>query len=216
MKPALPPNAPSRRALLSAAATVLLTVPSNGAGAALGAPAQDPRAIVAYVAAEGLAAANPRLPPEQREQRLRQLFSRYFDIGHIAAFALGRYRSLATPEQLRQYGELYVTFTVEVYGRQLGQYANLPLRITGSRLYGEEPVVTSEVSRPGGSPVKIDWYLVDRHGRWKVSDVNIAGISMKGSQRQYFAQWIETNGGRFDALLAVMRQEIAASRQGAT
>jgi hypothetical protein len=55
----------------------------------------------------------------------------------------------------------------------------------------------------------------DRHGRWKVGDVNIGGISMKDSRRQYFAQWIETNGGRFDALLAMLRREIAASRQGA-
>ncbi len=213
MKPASPPNSPSRRLLLSAGATISLAVP--WIGTALGAPAQDPRAVIAYVAAEGLAAANPRLPPEQRYERLRLLFSHYFDIGHIAAFALGRYRLLATPAQLQQYNELYVSFTVEVYGRELGQYANLPLRITGSRFYGEEPVVTTEVSRPDGSPVKIVWYLVDRHGRWKVSDVIIDGISMKDSQRQYFAQWIETNGGRFDALLAVMRQEIAASRQGA-
>ena len=122
---------------------------------------------------------------------------------------------LATPEQLREYHSLYETFTVQGYGSQLGRYANLPLRVTGSRPYGTETVVASEIDRPDGGPVRIDWYLVDRHGRWKVSDVNIAGISMRDSQRRYFSQWIETNGGRFDALLAVMRQQIAAAHQGA-
>jgi phospholipid transport system substrate-binding protein len=207
------PNQPSRRALLSAGAILLLPIPWIGAAQA--APKQDPRAVVGYVAAEGLAAANPQLPEQQRIPRLRRLFGHYFDIGHIAAFALGHYRRLATPEQLRQYNDLYVSFTVQVYGGQLGQYANLPIRVTDSRLYDGEPVITSEISRPDGGPVKIDWYLVDRHGRWKVGDVNIGGLSMKDSQRQYFAQWIETNGGSFAALLAVMRQVITAKRQGA-
>jgi phospholipid transport system substrate-binding protein len=202
----------SRRLLLGGGALVLPVMARVAVCQAL--PAENPGAVVADVAAEGFAAANPRLPFEQRDQRLRTLFSHYFDIGHIAAFALGHYRRLATPEQLQQYNDLYETFTVEVYGGQLGQYANLPIRIIDSRLNGGEPVVTSEISRPNGGPVKIEWYLVDRHGRWKISDVNIGGISMKDSQRQYFSQWIESNGGRFDALLAVMRQEIAASRQG--
>jgi ABC-type transporter MlaC component len=207
------PSSPSRRALLSAGAMILSAAPWIGAARA--APAQDPRAVVAYVAREGLAAANPQLPGRQRFHRLRRLFARDFDIGHIAAFALGRYRLLATPEELREYNHLYVTFTVLVYGNQLAQYANLPVRITDSRVYGGEPVITSEIVRPDGSAVRIDWYLVDRHGRWKIGDVNIGNLSMKASQRQYFAQWIDSNGGRFDALLAVMRQEIAAARQGA-
>ncbi|HTT81347.1 MAG TPA: ABC transporter substrate-binding protein [Stellaceae bacterium] len=203
----------SRRLLLGGGIGIM-AIPMR-IGAARAAPSEDPRAVVQYVAAEGLAAADPRLPFKQRFHRLRKLFSHYFDIGHIAAFALGHYRRLATPEQLRQYNHLYVTFTVEVYGGQLAQYANLPVRVTDSRLSEGEPVVTTEISRPDAGPVKIDWYLVDRHGRWKVGDVNIGGISMKDSQRQYFAQWIETNGGQFGALLAVMRQVITASRQGA-
>lgn len=178
------------------------------------AAAEDPDAVVAYVAAEGLAAADPRLPLQQRFSRLQALFDHYFDIGHIAAFALGRYRLLATPQQLQEYNALYDAFTVLVYGDRLSQYAGAQVRIAGKRTYGGEPVIVSEISRPGGSPVNIDWYLVQRHGRWKIGDVVIGNVSMRTSQRQYFAQWIDTNGGRFDALLAVMRQQIAAARQG--
>jgi len=177
-------------------------------------PAQDPRAVVAYVAAEGLAAADPRRPLQERVSRLRLLFSHYFDIGHIAAFALGRYRLLATPQELQQYNALYDTFTVLVYGDQLAKYAGAQVQITGDYPYGVETVVASEITRPGGGGAKIDWSLVVRHGRWKVSDVVVGDVSMKASQRQYFSQWIESNGGRFDALLAVMRQQIAAARSG--
>jgi phospholipid transport system substrate-binding protein len=176
-------------------------------------PAEQPTTVVAYVAAQGLAAADPRVPRQQRFSQLRLLFDHYFDIGHVAAFALGRYRLLATPQELQQYNNLYDTFTVLVYGNRLAQYAGARVRITGGHSDGAEPVVASEISRPNGSAVKIDWHLVDRHGRWKISDVAIDNVSMRSSQRQYFAQWIETNGGRFDALLEVMQQQIAAARQ---
>jgi phospholipid transport system substrate-binding protein len=198
-----------RRLLLHGGMWTALWVATARASAA-----EDPRAIVAYVAAEGLAAADPRLPPQQRFSRLQALFNHYFDIGHIAAFALGRYRRSATPQQLQQYNDLYDAFTVLVYGDRLGQYAGGRVRITGGRSSGSEPMVSSEISRADGSSVNIDWYLVERHGRWKIGDVVIGNVSMRTSQRQYFAQWIDSNGGRFDALLAVMRQQIAAARQG--
>jgi phospholipid transport system substrate-binding protein len=142
------------------------------------------------------------------------LFNHYFDIGHVAAFALGRYRLIATPEELQQYNDLYDTFTVLIYGDRLSQYAGARVRITGGNSDGAEPVVTIEISRLNDATVQIDWHLVVRHGRWKISDVVIDNVSMRISQRQYFAQWIGRNGGRFAALLAVMRQQIAAARQG--
>jgi phospholipid transport system substrate-binding protein len=201
-------NGMLRRSLLRCALLTVLWITTATASPA------DPSAVVAYVAAQGLAAADPRFPLQQRFAQLRLLFNNYFDIGHIAAFVLGRYRLIATPQELQQYDDLYDTFTVLVYGNRLGQYAGAQVRITGGYSYRGEPVVTSEISRPDSVPVKIDWYLVDRHGRWKISDVVIDNVSMISSQRQYFAQWIETNEGRFDSLLAVMRQQIAAARQG--
>jgi len=197
-----------RRSLLRGGLLTVLSITTATAN-----PAEHPSTVVAYVVAQGLAAADPSLPPQQRFAQLRLLFNHYFDIGHVAAFALGRYRLLATPQELQQYSDLYDTFTVLVYGDRLAQFAGARVQITGGYSNRAEPVVTSEISRPAGGAVKIDWHLVDRHGRWKVSDVVIDNVSMRNSQRQYFARWISTNGGRFDALLAVMRQQIAAAQQ---
>jgi phospholipid transport system substrate-binding protein len=201
-----------RRSLLRAGLLTVLSITTATAN-----PAEHPSTVVAYVVAyvvaQGLAAADPSLPPQQRFAQLRLLFNHYFD-SHVAAFALGRYRRLATPGELQQYNDLYDTFTVLIYGDRLSQYAGARVRITGGNSDGAEPVVTSEISRLNGAAVQIDWYLVVCHGRWKISDVVIDNVSMRISQRQYFAQWVERNGGRFAALLAVMRQQIAAARRG--
>ena len=56
--------------------------------------------------------------------------------------------------------------------------------------------------------MQIDWYLADTGGQYRMTDVTIGGMSMKVALRNQFASWIENNGGRFNALLAVMRQQI--------
>ncbi len=170
---------------------------------------QDPRAVVSYVGTQGMAALGPGVSPAQRDAQLRTLFRYYFDGDALAEFTLGRYRWSATPYQQQEFFRLYEEYTVRSYGAQLAQYGAAPFRVTGGRSSGRQAVVTSEISRPGGNRVEIDWYLIDRHGRYKISDVAVGGVSMKVTQRDEFARWIQSNGGRFDALLAVLRQQIA-------
>jgi phospholipid transport system substrate-binding protein len=169
----------------------------------------DPQAVVFYVGTQGMAALAPQISPAQRTARLRSLFADYFDVGHLAAFALGRYRAIATPLQHQQFANLYLEYTVATYGAQLSQFGLAPFRVTGMHAYGGQPVVSSEIVRPDGRRVQIDWHLVDQDGTYKISDVVIGGYSMEITQRNDFAQWIQNNGGSFDALLAIMRQQIA-------
>jgi len=185
-----------------------LAVSVSGRGTA----AQDPQAVIGYVGTQGMAAVGPNISPAQRIAKLRELFQDYFDVPSIAEFALGRYRSSATPQQQQEYLGLYQDYTVHAYDTQLGQYGAAPFRVTGSRSDGEQTVVTSEIIRSGGSRVQIDWRLINRRGQYKITDLSIAGISMKITQRDEFARWIQNNGGRFDALLSVLRQQTARVR----
>jgi phospholipid transport system substrate-binding protein len=177
-----------------------------------GMAAQDPQAFIGYVGTQGMAAVGQNLSPAQRSAQFRELLQDYFDVPGIAEFALGRYRSSANPQQQQEYLGLYRDYTVHAYDTQLGQYGAVPFRVTGSRSDGEQTVVTSEIIRAGGSRVQIDWYLVNRRGDYKITDLSIGGISMKVTQRDEFARWIQNNGGRFDALLAVLRQQIVQGR----
>lgn len=187
---------------VTACAIVLLAVPGRGA-----VTHDDPRSVVGYVGAQGMAALGPTISPAQRIARLRQLFAENFDTAGIAEFALGPYRRSATPQQQQEFFRLYQDYTVRTYDAQLGQYGAAPFQVTGGRSDGERAVVTSEIIRPGGNHVQIDWHLVNRQGQYKINDLIIAGISMKLTQRDEFARWIQNNGGRFDAFLSVLRQQ---------
>ncbi|HEY1432553.1 MAG TPA: ABC transporter substrate-binding protein [Stellaceae bacterium] len=69
-------------------------------------------------------------------------------------------------------------------------------------------IVTSQIIRPQGPPIKVDWQLVVSDGRYKISDTSIDDVSMALVQRSEFAAIIRRNGRRVPGLVATMREAI--------
>src|SRR3954468_11967080 len=172
-------------------------------------PAMDPTAVVADLGTQGIQSLGQAATSAERIARLGTLFRQDFDINGIGLFALGSYRRIATPAEQQEFFRLYPEFTVRAFHARLNNYSGAPFRVTGQRVLGNETVVSSEILPASGGRVQVDWHLTDNGGQYRVSDVTIGGMSMKVALRDLFASWIETNGGRVNALLAVMRQQIA-------
>jgi len=172
------------------------------------ATAQDARTFIARLGNEAIQVLGPSVSQQQRIARFRQLFQRDFDVPGIGQFVLGRYWRTATPEEQQEFLKLFQEYIVQSYAAQLGEYGGEPFRVLGSRPSGNETVVTSEIDRPSGSRILVDWYVVDRGGP-KISDVYVAGVSMKVTQRDQFASVIQRNGGQVGALLTMLRQRVA-------
>jgi phospholipid transport system substrate-binding protein len=198
----------TRRSPLAAGALALMFILTTQPATA----AQGPAALVTNVGTQGIQALGGSTA--ERLARLSQLFQANFDIPGIGLFALGRYRSMATPQETQEYFRLYPTFTVVAFNSRLDEYRGTPFRVTGKRkIGGGVTLISSELTSNGGR-VQFDWHLIKSGParEYRISDVTIGGVSMKIALRDQFASWIQSNGGRFDALLAVMRQQIAQSR----
>lgn len=174
--------------------------------------AQDPAAFVTQLESEGMQALN--LPPPQRTARLEQMFRADFDVPELARFALGRYWTSFSPQQQQEFLELFQEFTAQAYAERLSQYAGAPFRVTGTRNMDGGVVVSSQIDRANGPPVRIDWHLNDRGGRYVIADVAIDGVSQKVTERNEFAGIIQRNNNRPDAILAVLRQQLQQGRSG--
>ena len=184
---------------------LLLTAPFPAA-------AQDARAFVNTLGTEAIAVLGPQVAPAQRLARFRQLFHNDFDVPGIGQFVLGRYWRAATPQEQQEFLGLFQEYIVRAYSVRLGQYGGEPFRVTGARPNGDETVVASEILRPNGSRIGVDWYLVDGGGHFKITDVYVGGVSMKVTQRDEFASVIQRNGGQVSALIAQLRQKLAAAQ----
>ncbi len=176
------------------------------------ATAQDARAFVGTLGQEAIQVLGPSVAPAQRLARFRELFHNDFDIPGIGRFVLGRYWRTATPQEQQEFLGLFQEYLVRAYSTRLGEYGGEPFRVTGARPNGDETVVASEIVRSNGSRVAVDWYLIGGGGRYKITDVYVGGVSMKVTERDEFSSVIQRNGGRVDALLAQLRQKLAAER----
>jgi phospholipid transport system substrate-binding protein len=198
----------SRRPIAIAAVFVLLTIFS---AASRGMAAEDPRAFISTLGTRAIEVLGPAVAEQQRLARFRELFHNDFDIPGIGQFVLGRYWRSASPQEQQEFLGLFQEYLVQAYSARLGQYGGAPFRVTGSREAGNEIVVSSEIDRPGSAPVQVDWFLINRDGRYLITDVYVGGVSMKVTQRDEFASVIQRNGGQVGALLAQLRQKVAAT-----
>jgi len=155
----------------------------------------------------------PGVTAEERDRRFRDLFHEGFDVPAIARFALGRYWRTANEEERREYLKLFEELIVQTYAHRFTGYSGERLRVVTTRAASDgESVVTTEVIRDAGAPIKVDWRVFKKDGSYKIYDIVVEGVSMSITQRDDFAALIQRQGGKVAGLNAALRDKIAQAR----
>lgn len=198
----------SRRTLF-AGLLVLLFVAAGGR--LTSAAAMEADSFVRQVGTETLVTLGDRtLTAARRENVVRQLLTNHLDMEAVARFCLGRYSRGLNEAQAKEYAALFEDYLVKVYSALLAQYNGETLVVhEGTRESDGFTLVTSQINRPSGPPIRVEWKVVDKSGEAKVTDVIVEGVSMAFTQRQQFESVIQNNGGRITALFDAMRKQIA-------
>lgn len=217
-----------RRSPLTGAALLLLAGVAAIAAPAVVAPtaqaqaqaAPNTQAAAGFVQSLGDKAiatlADPKVSKDQAKAVFRDLLNKNFDINTISRFVLGRYWNIANDAQKKEYQTLFEQMIVEVYAERFSQYAGESFKVGGAQASGDnDAVVSSQVLRPDGPPVNVSWRVRNKDGGFKIIDVIVENVSMSVTQRSEFASVIDSNGGRFDALLDALRQRIQTAGQPA-
>jgi phospholipid transport system substrate-binding protein len=145
---------------------------------------------------------------DQKVTYFHQMLRQDFALTEISRFVLGPYWRVANGGQRREFRSLFEDYLVHYYGQQFAQSGGESLRVNGTRTDPAGVVVTSQIVRPQGPPIEIDWRLAVSDGHYKISDVSIDGVSMALTQRSEFAGIVQRNGGRMAGLLATIRKAI--------
>ncbi|MCP5364553.1 MAG: ABC transporter substrate-binding protein [Hyphomicrobiales bacterium] len=175
---------------------------------------QEARTFIEGLAEEAIGAlTDPNAAREQRQQRARHLLNDNFALQTIGRFVLGRYWRVATPQEQKEYLDLFEQLIIVTYVDRFSQYSGEKLTVTGSSKTGGsgDVIVFSEISRPGGGPVEVGWRVRSRDGKMQIVDVYVERVSMGITQRDEFASIIQNNGGKVSSLLDEMRKRIAIS-----
>lgn len=151
--------------------------------------------------------------PEQRTEEYYKILHDNFDLPTIGRFVLGRSWRAASPEQQKEYMELFEELIVKMYGDRLLSYKGEKLQVTGVRQENDrDSVVLSQITHPNKPrPTRVEWRVRNKDGKLGVIDVIIEGVSQSISQREEYAAVIHRDGGKLDGLLDQMRAQIGSA-----
>jgi phospholipid transport system substrate-binding protein len=142
----------------------------------------------------------------RRHIQFRTLFLEGFDVRALSLYAIGRYWRKASKDERVEYQRLFTEFIVNTYASRFGQYSGEKLKVTGERaIKGKDTIVHSEILRPKGAPVRVDWRVRMRKSGYKVIDIIVEGVSMAITQREEFSTVIRRNGGSVEGLISELR-----------
>jgi phospholipid transport system substrate-binding protein len=149
--------------------------------------------------------------PDQKRAYFHRALHQDFDLRSMSRFVLGPYWRGASESERQEFKRVLEAHLTRFYGQRPAEYNGESLRVIGSRTEPGAATVSSEIIRPQGPPIKVDWRLTTRNGSYKITDVNIDGVSMALTQRSEFAGLIERNGGQLAGLLANMDERGSGS-----
>jgi phospholipid transport system substrate-binding protein len=181
-----------------------LAVPVRPAAAA-----NDAASFIAQTGDSVLSLARDRsLPQTQFKQRLHTIADQDFDTPRIAEFVLGRYWRTASPTDRQQFVQAFEDYMVQVYATRFRQYSGANFKVVGQRQQGNTSMVTTEIDQANGQPpAKVIWQVAHTPNGYRITDVEIEGISQALTYRQEFSSVIEQNGGQVSALTQQLRQK---------
>lgn len=129
---------------------------------------------------------------EERLARLQHIANTAFDWEEIAQRALATHWRARTPQERREFTELFREAVLGMYLGRLEEAAQQRLQERPSILYGEEEVkaqravVRTTVVTRRSREVPMEYRLRQADGGWRVYDVVIAGVSLVNNFRAQF------------------------------
>jgi phospholipid transport system substrate-binding protein len=132
---------------------------------------------------------------------VREVVFPRLDRERTAQWVLGANWRTATPAQREQFIAEFSDLLLRTYGTALRQYDSEKLNYLPAHAPAGANRVTvrTEIIRPDGPKVSVDYLLTNRSGEWKVYDVIIENVSMVVTYRSEYAAIIKRDG--MDGLL---------------
>jgi phospholipid transport system substrate-binding protein len=119
-----------------------------------------------------------------------------FDFEKVARLVLGRAWRSASDKQKKEFIIEFRTLLLKTYAVALSKYKDQKIEFKPTRTSEESDIVIvkSEIIQSGAQPIKVNYALSKRTGKWLVFDIVIEGVSLVTNYRSQFSSEIRRNG----------------------
>lgn len=195
-----------RRHLAGFAATISMVAPLS----AWAGDTDQAEKFIATLLRDLSAVVNGGKPVDAQKAAMRQIVYDGVDVDGVARFCLGRFWRTATPQQQKDYTEIFRNVMVSNITGKVGEYQGVSFTMGKGQVRAEEIAVASTVSRPGNAPNKVDWLVADVSGKPKVIDVIAEGTSLRLTQRSDYGAFLAQNNNDVQALIDALKKQAVA------
>ena len=210
--PARPATLRPMRLLLAAVLTMGVALPAFAEDT----PPAEARAPVEALYAALLATmkAGESVSLEARRERLGPTIDAAYDVGFMAAKALGRYGRTLSSEQRAEWTHTFRDLTVNTYATRFAEFSGQEFAVDDVMPSARGTfLVLTRILSPGSEPVEIRYRVrADAEGVFRIIDVFLNGtVSELALRRSEYSSVIKSDG--YEALQDGLREKIAATPQ---
>jgi phospholipid transport system substrate-binding protein len=130
---------------------------------------------------------------DERRAAVRKVAIQVFDVEETARRALGRHWQARTPDERREFVDLFANLLERTYLSKIDVYGGERLKYTNEFIDGDKAIVRGKVMTKQGTEVPVEARMHKRGDRWLMYDVLLENISLVGNYRAQFDQIIRTS-----------------------
>ena len=153
---------------------------------------------------------NSTSPIEEKNRIFKKLFTENLDLDFIGKYVLGRYWRVATPQQKKEFINLYKEFNVQTWSKRFDEFKGKSFVFEGATPSSNknQVFVNTSVPMPEGEPVSVKWRVYEHKGELKVIDIIIENVSLAQTARNEYTSFIAKSPDGINGLLNNLRNKI--------
>lgn len=151
---------------------------------------------------------------KKRSEMVRQLISESFCAEEMAKASLTENWEKLTPGQRSEFQKVFTGLFQDSYTRMVLNFLQRETVEYRKESPENKGVKVSTTIMRANEHIPVDYHLVQKNGRWLITDVDIDGVSIVENYRNTFRKVIQT--GSFETLLQKMRLQSQAIQGGSS
>ena len=138
-----------------------------------------------------------------RYTRIEPVVRRSFDMPFMTRLAVGPEWERLNDAQRQHVSQAFERYISAVYAERFDSYSGEKLQVIGEQASPGGTIITTEIVKSSGEPIRLNYLLRQNEGLWRIADVYLNGtISELATRRSEFGSILRTQG--IDGLIAML------------
>ncbi|MBR1904604.1 MAG: ABC transporter substrate-binding protein [Alphaproteobacteria bacterium] len=153
---------------------------------------------------------NSNVSAAEKNARFTKLFNQDLDLDFIGKFVLGRYWRTATPQQRKDFIDVYRKLNIQTWSARFDEFKGRHFEFLGteSSKSPDQIFVNTQVPMDEGAPAQVKWRVKETNGQMRVVDIIIENVSLAQTSRSEYTSYIQKSPNGIDGLIADLRSRL--------